>query len=274
MVEVVDQRSHLAGRTAVIDGPSRWKADAAVTLPRICFVHIPKTAGSSVRAFFLDVYGDLAFHAHTTLDYQAASEAELSRYQFYGGHTYRSDWSRLPGDARFLTIMREPVDRLISLYQYWNTIDLGYLESVPEPDRFLVEAIRIAHTCPIEEFALSDSPAIVEHVRNAYARQLIRTPTNLNSMLDSSSTAATFDESVEVLFSFDVVLTTGRLDRSFAPALAHLGFGNSHEPLGRKNKSAMHLSCDKAEVGRILSEISPLDYRIYAVARQLEARFV
>jgi hypothetical protein len=237
-------------------------------------VHVPRTAGSSIRAFFLDVYGDLAFHAYTTLDYQAASEAELSRYRFYGGHTYRSDWSRLPGDARFLTILREPADRLISLYRYWNAIDLGYLESVPEPDRFLVEAIRIARTCPIEEFALSDSPAIVEHVRNAYARQLIRTPTILDSVLDGSSTAATFDESVEALFSFDVVLTTERLDRSFAPALAHLGFGYSDEHLARKNESAVHPGCDKTEMGRIMSEISPLDYHIYAVARQLEARFL
>jgi hypothetical protein len=257
-----------------MDGRSQWKADAAMSLPRICFVHIPKTAGSSVRAFFLGLYGDLAFHAHTTLDYQPASEAELSRYRFYCGHAYRSDWSRLPDDTRFLTILRDQADRLVSLYQYWHEVDLGYLESVPEPDRFLIEAIRVARTRPIEEFALSDSPAIIEHVRNAYPRQLIRSPTSLNSMLDSSSMATVFDESVETLFSFDVVLTTERLNHAFAAALAHLGFNCTEAHLPRENQSGVRATYDRGAMRRITSEISPLDYQIYAVARQLEARFL
>ena len=242
--------------------------------PRVCFLHIPKTAGSSVRTFFRDLYGDFAFHAHTTLDYQVTSDTELARYRFYAGHAYRSDWVRLPVGTRFLTILREPVDRLISLYRYWNAIDLDYLEGVAEPDQFLIEGIRVARACPIEQFAVSDSAAIVEHLRSAYARQLIANPTTLNEEPDGLSVVGTFDQAIEALFSFDAVLTTERLGRSFASAIAHLGVECADAHLPQENVSHTPLRCNETELRRIMGEISPLDSLIYAVARQLEARFL
>jgi hypothetical protein len=107
----------------------------------VVFIHIMKCGGTSVRGGLArGLLGKRTSGALFELDGQAANEATgaatndanwefrdaLLAYtlltaspQLALGHfRYRSRYAELVPDARFITVLREPVDRLVSLYNY------------------------------------------------------------------------------------------------------------------------------------------------------------
>ncbi len=247
--------------------------EAPEALPRVCFIHIPKTAGMTVREFFLGLYGELAFHGYTTEDYQIAEDAVLARYRFFAGHAYHRDWSRLPPDTVRFTILRDPVAHAVSLYRYWNDIDISHLMDRPGYEA-VVEAVGIARSEPLEAFVTSDSPFIVEQLRGAYARQLLCEATLADWTRASEEEPAIFSEALDRLFGIDAVLTTERLHASFPRLLRRLGLSGFGSHLGRINVAKTIAATDERRLRNILARISPIDFHLYAVAQQIEARYL
>ncbi len=136
-------------------------------LPRLAFIHIPKTAGTSVRDFFAKIYGDAVFPGMTTLDYACYSDEQLAEYRFFSGHAYHRDFTRLPPDTKLFTIFRNPVQRAISLYRYYAGIENT------SDDPFIREAIDIAKNKGIIDFVYSNNPFLIEHLRAGQIRQFI-----------------------------------------------------------------------------------------------------
>ena len=85
--------------------------------PRIIFLHIPKTAGQSVHAALVDGFGAGAVcPARVNGQLAGMSRGELNRYQVFSGHL---DWTALDeveGPKYIFTVLREPLDRLLSFY--------------------------------------------------------------------------------------------------------------------------------------------------------------
>jgi hypothetical protein len=220
------------------------------------------------------LYHELAFKEHTTNDYQHLSDAEASQYRFFSGHGYRRDWIRLPTDTMYLTILRDPVDRAVSLYRYWNTIDISHLEADREANGPQLEAIGIARARSIEQFVMSENGAIMEHLRGAFARQLVPDDMVDQCMHGGSPATVAFEAAVETLFSIDAVLTTERLDQSFSRAMTRLGLFGRHAPLPHENASTMQLAYDRGAIREIMMTLSPIDFHLYAVAKHIETRHV
>lgn len=117
---------------------------AAHKIEMIISIHLPKTAGSSFSAsleshfgtkFLKDTNGALGYkESDTTLlpqyeRYKKTIEAslrivemDLSRVECIHGHIYAIKYLLLgyKRDAKFVTWMRNPVDRVISQYQFWK----------------------------------------------------------------------------------------------------------------------------------------------------------
>jgi hypothetical protein len=241
-------------------------------LPRLCFVHLPKTGGTTIRNHLFQIYGTLAFGATTTEDYAVVSDEVLARYRFYSGHPYRRDWSRLPPDTKFLIVLRDPVDRVISLYKYWRTIGTSFLELRGDGFACMLEALHIAQTVQIEAFIMSENAFIVGNVRNAYARQLVPDTMVYSCHIDGRPSVAAFEEALKKLFRFDAVLTTERLDQSFPQALRRLGLPAADGRLGRANVSTSNSAYNRQQIEDIMIRISPMDFSLYNVGQQIEAR--
>jgi len=86
---------------------------------KVIFLHIPKTAGQSVHAALVNAYGkETVCPARVNDQLRQMSIAELNRYQVFSGHF---DWSLLDcvkGSKYVFTILREPIDRILSFYFY------------------------------------------------------------------------------------------------------------------------------------------------------------
>lgn len=94
-------------------------------LDQLCFLHIPKTAGTSLVSLLSDWYsGNQVFPGANTLDYEKFSTDELQRYRLFKGHIKLAyARSKLPQNTKYVSLLREPIERAISLYYFWKDYD-------------------------------------------------------------------------------------------------------------------------------------------------------
>jgi hypothetical protein len=90
---------------------------------QVVFVHLPKTGGMSLHAAMVGLLGEarvLRVGDEAALaGFLAMDRAALARYAFVSGHFTLAQAAErsLPG-ARFITVLRDPVDRLLSAFNY------------------------------------------------------------------------------------------------------------------------------------------------------------
>lgn len=91
-------------------------------MKRICFIHIPKTGGMSVRKFISTLYPDELICPWTNeWEFEQMNSIEAKRYYAYFGHIKFCDATKyLPEDTIYVSLVREPFERLFSLFSYWK----------------------------------------------------------------------------------------------------------------------------------------------------------
>jgi len=90
---------------------------------KIVFLHIPKTAGSSVREYY-----DAIFHPECVKwlgrDFVHEELKTLSSddYTVIGGHAGYPTFKHLSDESIFAAVLRDPIQRVFSLYKYMQRI--------------------------------------------------------------------------------------------------------------------------------------------------------
>lgn len=99
-------------------------------MKRIVFFHIPKTAGSSFNRMLRENYGDALYscdlngsHHAGRERFQAMPEEERLRFHCITGHLMPEFLAHVPKPYTLLTFLRHPVSRVVSLYNYFMTVD-------------------------------------------------------------------------------------------------------------------------------------------------------
>jgi hypothetical protein len=141
---------------------------------KLIFVHIPKTAGTTLTDYLLEsVPAERVFHGRTMLDYQQLDQFALEDYQLLKGHVFFHYIEQHLSQDQYalLTVLRNPVERVISLYRYWRSQAAGFLqnESIPEVIR---GRVRLAKSLSLHDFVHSEQPMVVNSIANSQARQL------------------------------------------------------------------------------------------------------
>ncbi len=82
------------------------------------FLHIPKTAGTTLNSFLDgEIFGHDAVYQsnwHTLL--RRSQQEDLSQYRLFHGHRYASFAYAYPGPLRYITFIRDPIERALSHY--------------------------------------------------------------------------------------------------------------------------------------------------------------
>ncbi|MCA9302815.1 MAG: sulfotransferase family 2 domain-containing protein [Phycisphaerales bacterium] len=147
-------------------------------MPPLYFLHIPKTAGTTLTAWLDQHYrandilpkgyfGKNPLHV-TREEFERKKEA-VQHYKLIHGH-YGNDVLRafFPG-ARSITILREPTARVVSLYNDWRTKSDENREKAPELAKELID---IARNNDIEGFLRSGHELCRWQFIDGQARQL------------------------------------------------------------------------------------------------------
>ncbi len=92
----------------------RKRFEVTVKTPLV-FVHVPKSAGTSVHNFLIDSFGKDALAPPRLI--HEFHNVPLG-YKLYSGHTCLDQWATLPVKPRFVTWLRDPVRRVLSTYYF------------------------------------------------------------------------------------------------------------------------------------------------------------
>ena len=192
------------------------------------FLHIPKTAGSTLCFSVLPELFNLAetCPAHDYPEILSIPPAELSRFRLFRGHFYYFFARFLSAKPRYLTFLRDPVERTLSLYDHicrdtrhfqhhaMCSLKNGLRDAVRSPEllppNFQVTALA-SDLDPVRTLALSRAahPENLDEYSVVYSEMTKRIPTRDDlavarqrlEEMEFVGIVERFDESIELLCS-------------------------------------------------------------------------
>ena len=95
----------------------------------LCFIHLPKNAGTTLISI-IDNHFELEEICSTQLWWELTkiSRKELLKYKFFRGHFIYGIYNFLPSKPAYITMLRHPVERAISIYEFWRNTSNKWLD--------------------------------------------------------------------------------------------------------------------------------------------------
>jgi hypothetical protein len=238
---------------------------------RAIFMHIPKCAGTTINLFFKSYYGSARSGRVVIVDDRRGKlelREQILRAQdapFVGGHFGFETLEKIRGDALVFTVLREPHERLRSVYGHLRTQTKGN----PVGGR--------ARDMSLRDFLSSDDEAILQWSDNAMARALALSADR--AAVAGMAGARLAADAIDHLCKFDHVAFVGSLDQDFDRIAAAVGF-SSAGPLTHENATRAKLAAPPlretvdpfdVEARRLAAPLVRFDLGVYAAARALRA---
>lgn len=238
----------------------------------VVFLHLFKCGGTTVierlrrtvpAERFVHVRDPKAFRA--TL---AADPARAGAFDVVAGHIDIRLMERHFASARWVTVLRDPVDRMLSQYEHFRRAAGRADETGTDAHHFRV-AFCAAND--LAAFATSEDPRLTVYTRNFMSRKLA------GGDGDAGDEAALGERALASLGRFALVGTTETLDRDFLPALDALTAAGRRWALPRRRANASasrggrRPALDRRTLAAIL-EYNRVDAALYAAARWFDPR--
>lgn len=181
----------------------------------LVFFHLFKCAGTTViERMRARVGKERVLHVRNAQAFAedfAEGRDPVGAHDAVAGHLDFRTLDRHLGPAVWVTVLREPIDRMVSQYHHFRAATAS-ADDAPA-HRFRVEFCR-AHG--LAEFAASDDPRITAYTRDFMTRKLSGLPPR------EAGGTRMLDAALANLARFALVGTTDRLDTDFLPALDRL----------------------------------------------------
>jgi len=246
--------------------------------PRIVFLHIMKTAGSTLRMRLEALLPGESFWRREEQGRPGDFPVEtLLPYRCFMGHFNFADAWHVPGPRRIFTVLREPRARLLSLYYYLAR---------HRPDAIAAHDLRssaIARETTLLEFLRHSDPTVRAMIQNhatcniagdyrPIGGNLYTTP--LAGRRDAIGGTALLRLALENLRKMDFVASTERLEHDRPALMAALGLPDPG-PLSRENTRDLVSDLLEPrpapevtqEVENELFRLTELDRMLYRLAR-------
>lgn len=179
--------------------------------PQIAFVHLFKCGGTSVIHRLRSMVGEDRFYHYRSLaeaeQLLQSDPAAFEQFMVIGGHMPLEFLDRNFPSIDKVTVLRNPIDRLISQYYHFRR-EYGELTDNSPP--LVVQRARYCAANNFATYALSDDPEISRFTRNFMTRSL--TPKGMQVNPDDP---ALLEDALATLFNFKLVTVSDRLDDKF-----------------------------------------------------------
>jgi hypothetical protein len=231
---------------------------------RVVFLHIVKTAGTSLVEYLrnrLPVGSVLSHGDFLEFPDEKLPPARMSEYRLISGHFgYTHIREYLPGSYS-VTILREPIARVLSLYKYCLNADMQ--------KRFA--AARIAATLTVDEFMTSTRPEVVEMLDNQQTWQLADTYWTADRQRQPlRSNSEVLELAKTHLQEFSLVGFTDTFAADFRKVVLAMGLPEpGHVPRQLRTINPIVPENLKDSTLATLKDRMALDYELLAYARRL-----
>ena len=248
-------------------------------LEQFYFLHIPKTAGTTLNyAVFPLLFDEQDIcPAYSYPQLMRIPPSDLRRYRLFRGHFYYYLYHLLPERPVYMTFLRDPVDRVISLYEYVrrspehyqhklvSSLKGGILDFVRTPELLAPD---------FQVTALAFDIDVKDALARAQARQqepIDEERVLLAEMLRRPPSHADLDTACRRLEEFAFVGITEHFDQSVHLLCRHFGRLplRSHESLNVAPEPRVRRAQLAPDVLEEISKTHPLDTELYAFAKRL-----
>lgn len=230
---------------------------------RLHFLHIPKTAGRSVRAVLENHFSWSELCPGTVLpDIFACAPSELSRWRLFCGHYGRYIHGLLDRAPVEMTFLRDPIARSVSHYRDLQTREGTWLYEYVNThtfDEFVLDPVVSTELMNLQTrfLALGD----IDKDFFGYSR---RRDGDLPGLIADFLSPALLDKALESLDAMAFVGLQERFDESLVLLAATFGWAPPREaPRRNTAKAGFDLSTVSARAMDRLREITALDQELY-----------
>lgn len=145
---------------------------------RLVLLHIPKCAGTAIHGALRVRFDPTAILEARNHSFASLSDKDLLGYRYISGHLNWHEVMRVPGPKQVVTALRDPVERILSLYYFWKAHPAQLVEGRN------LEGPRLARAMSLPRFLASEEAIVRQHIDNTMVRRLIgRTVFARNSAL-------------------------------------------------------------------------------------------
>lgn len=145
---------------------------------KIFFLHIPKTWGTSLHHLLKDCFDESAIMPRTFLHMPWEHQEHLPddllplvrSYEYVYGHLGWGVYDECASDFSLLTFLRDPVDRVVSLYNDFRTKSQENYETASHQGKKIIEAAR---ELSLDRFLESGIPWVKDLFRDGQTRQVL-----------------------------------------------------------------------------------------------------
>lgn len=142
-------------------------ATSVIETDKLAFLHIPKTAGTSVHDVLASRFKPEEICPERFRELDSKPLAYLERYRFFSGHFTGSALPRISGKTFAFSILRNPHDRIVSLYYFWRRHSDKVIEAEDLPGARLARSVS-----GLKEFLSLDAPIPRNYIKNEMTRVL------------------------------------------------------------------------------------------------------
>jgi hypothetical protein len=127
------------------------------------FDHMPKTGGISIYQTICGLIGRQSVSPNLNMLHKEAI-ARYSDCDLISSHTGYMPGEQLDESRYYFTMLRSPIDRILSQYWYWKN-------DVKDSNRSLV---LFAKKLPFDEYVLSEAPEVVDSISNVQTKHFVQ----------------------------------------------------------------------------------------------------
>jgi hypothetical protein len=254
VAQIRDERDRLLETVRKI-GDQRRSQPPGLAGRQLCFLHIGKTAGTSLQHALFESLSDAAIFHDSLLGFDKVTATELALSDLVIGHFNYQHVSKMRPAKFLMTFLREPIDRVISNYHFLRTD--SPLSSYSEG------ALRAAQSLSFRDFLLCDDPDVRMVTENFQTKAIaydVR-PDHLDAAVNS----ALLEIAQQNLRTFDFVGISEYFDDSVRALSDMLRFELPSKQLNvNSGRPIAPPSADELEIARSLNS---LDIQLYSEAR-------
>lgn len=133
---------------------------------KLVFLHLPKTGGTTLHHHFSAHFAPEEICPERFSNLHAWPREKLDRYRYFSGHFNFDQIRLIPGPIFLVTVLRDPVERLMSSYLFWKRHTAG---AAARPG---MEGPSLARASTLAAFLRNPHHQVQDSVNNTMTRYL------------------------------------------------------------------------------------------------------